>query len=108
MTTEAWAKLKKSGAKLSRKKSPLDRRFTAYASQDSLKVIMVFEAHISVNPTKPSSYAEFFVIEGANRCLLSKRTAEDLKLLKVGLDVQNVDIKWDPFPKFPDVQVGCH
>lgn len=68
-------------------------------------MLEVFEAWISVNPSKPKSYVEFFVIEGANKCLLSKRTAEDLKLLKVGLDVQNVEVKRNPFPKFPGVQV---
>lgn len=66
---------------------------------------MVFEAWISVNETKTKSYAEFFVIEGANKCLLSKRTAEELKVLKVGLDVFGVIIEDKPFPKFPDVQV---
>lgn len=66
---------------------------------------LVFEAWISVNDTKPKSYAEFFVIEGANKCLLSKRTAEDLKVLKVGLDVFRVETKENPFPKFPNVEV---
>lgn len=105
VTMEVWAELRKSKAKLSKKKTSIERRFTAYASHDSLKVLIVFEGWISVNASKPKSYAEFFVIEGANRCLLSKRTAEDLKVLKVGLSVQNVDTKWNPFPKFPDVQV---
>lgn len=106
VTIDVWTKLNESNANLSKKTSSVDRRFTAYASHDSLKVLKVFEAWISVNPSKPTSYAEFFVIEGANKCLLSKRTAEDLKLLKVGLDVQNVETKWNHFPKFPNVQVG--
>lgn len=84
---DIWTKLKAARSKLSKKKFSNDRRFTAYASQDALKILVVFEARISVNPAKPESYADFFVIDRASRCLLSKRTAEDLKVLKVGLDV---------------------
>lgn len=68
----------------------------------------MFEAWISVNSVKPRNYAEFFVIQGANKCLLSKRTAEDLKILKVGLDVCNINITQEPFPKFPNIQVIYH
>lgn len=88
-----------------KKKYRHDRRFTAYASKRSLEVLVVFEAWISIDESKPKSYAEFFVIEGANKCLLSKRTAEDLKVLKVGLEVQSVDTELQSFPKFPGVQV---
>ncbi|XP_062541405.1 uncharacterized protein K02A2.6-like [Armigeres subalbatus] len=105
ISMDIWTKLKAARPKLSKKKFSNDRRFTAYASQDALKVLVVFEAWISVNPAKPESYAEFFVIDRASRCLLSKRTAEDLKVLKVGLDVQNIATNWEPFPKFPGVQV---
>lgn len=58
-----------------------------------------------MNESKPKNYAEFFVIEGSQKSLLSKRTAEDLKVLKVGLDVQNIEVKNEAFPKFPNVEV---
>ncbi|XP_062538003.1 uncharacterized protein K02A2.6-like [Armigeres subalbatus] len=48
---------------------------------------------------------EFFVIDGANKSLLSKTTAEELNVLKVGLDVHQVEESVAPFPKFPNVQV---
>lgn len=91
--------------KLYKKKFHCDRRVTAYASQDPLEVLMIFEAWISVNDVKPKAYAEFFVVKGARRSLLSKRTAEDLKVLKVGLDVHNIDLENGSFPKFPNIQV---
>lgn len=68
-------------------------------------VVMMFEAWISINESKPRTYAEFFVIKGAKRSLLCKKTAEELKVLKVGLDVANVEVKYDVFPKFPNVQI---
>lgn len=88
-----------------KKKFNCDRHVSAYASKEPLKVLVIFEAWISVNETKPKAYAEFFVVEGATRSLLSKRTAEDLKVLKVGLDVCTIDLNSKPFPKFPNIQI---
>lgn len=105
ITEHVWLKLSQSNATIHKRKYSHDRRFTAYACNQSLEVIVVFEAWISVNESKPKCYAEFFVIQGANKCLLGKRTAEDLKVLKVGLEVQSVDTEWESFPKFPGVQV---
>lgn len=82
-----------------------DRTFTSYANEKPLSVLARFESQISINPSKPTTYAEFFVIEGANKSLLSKKTAEELNVLKVGLDVQHVEQTEDVFPKFPNVQV---
>lgn len=49
----------------------------------------------------------FFVIQNAHRSLLCKRTAEELKVLKVGLSVQVVEEsgKVTQFPKLPNVLV---
>ncbi|XP_062557313.1 uncharacterized protein K02A2.6-like [Armigeres subalbatus] len=90
-------------ASIYKRKFQCDRQFKAYASDTPLNVLVIFEAWISVNLSKPKCYAEFFVIEGASRCLLSKRTAEELKVLKVGLDVQHIALTKDPFPKFPNI-----
>ncbi|XP_049292920.1 uncharacterized protein K02A2.6-like isoform X1 [Anopheles funestus] len=109
VTEEVWHKLISHKAKIFKRKYQCDRKFYAYANSEPLMVTAIFEALISVNPTKPTNYAEFFVIKGAGKCLLSKRTSEDLKLLRIGLDVLQVnpalgkDTK--PFPKFPGVQV---
>lgn len=105
VTEEVWVNLRTTNAKLFKKKFQCNRQFTAYASEEPLRVLAIFEAWITINETKPKNYAEFFVIQGAQRCLLSKRTAEDLKVLKVGLEVQSIAQKNVPFPKFPNVQV---
>ncbi|KXJ80935.1 hypothetical protein RP20_CCG022792 [Aedes albopictus] len=105
VTEDVWSYLVAKNATMYKKKLHCDRTFTAYASQNPLRVSAMFEAWISVNDSKPSCYAEFFVIEGANKSLLSKATAEQLKILKIGLDVNNISVLSEHFPKFPNVQV---
>lgn len=97
--------LNTNNAAIFKKKFQCDRQFKAYASDKPLRVVTIFEAWISINTSKPKCYAEFFVIEGASRCLLSKGTAEDLRVLKVGLDVQHIELATEPFPKFPNIQL---
>lgn len=103
VTEGVWSMLNTNKASIYKRKFQCDRQFKAYASDTPLNVLVIFEAWISVNLSKPKCYAEFFVIEGASRCLLSKRTAEELKVLKVGLDVQHIALTKDPFPKFPNI-----
>lgn len=105
ITEAVWDKLTEAKVKLYNERSHCSRSFTAYASRDSLCVLTMFEAHVSVNPWKPHTYAKFFVIKGATKCLLSKRTSEELHVLKVGISVDNITAKVEPFPKFPNVQV---
>ncbi|XP_055633382.1 uncharacterized protein K02A2.6-like [Toxorhynchites rutilus septentrionalis] len=105
ITEDVWDKLIDSNATLYKKRFLCDRTFTAYASQQPLQIRVMFEAWISVNYSKPSCYAEIFVIKGASRSLLSKTTAEYLKILKIGLDVNNINVLAEHFPKFPNVQV---
>lgn len=105
VTEEVWNSLVRNNATVYKTKLQCNRTFTAYASQQPLRVRAMFEAWISVNDSKPSCYAEFFVIEGATKSLLSKTTAELLKILKIGLDVNNVDVSTEHFPKFPNVLV---
>ncbi|XP_055551280.1 uncharacterized protein LOC129733789 [Wyeomyia smithii] len=105
VTKDVWNTLVNGGAKVYKKKFQCDRPFTPYATQTPLRVVVVFEAWITVNDTKPKRYAGFFVVEAANKSLLGKSTAEYLKVLKVGLDVQNIEMEKQSFLKFPNVQV---
>lgn len=105
VTEQVWEELVRGNAVLFKRRFHCDRKFLAYAAQEPLRVLTIFEAWISINESKPKSYAEFFVVEGSQKSLLSKRTAEDLKVLKVGLEVQNIEVKTEAFPKFPNVQV---
>lgn len=105
VTEIVWKSLLTAGITIYKKKYGCDRQITAYASHKPLEVILIFEAVISVNEAKPTAYAEFFVVKGAHKSLLSKRTAEELKILKVGLSVNSLHSKCNPFPKFPGIQV---
>lgn len=105
VTERDWETLISSKAMLRNAKDNCSRVFRAYAAAAPLRILKTFEAVISVHENKPSTYAEFFVIEGARNSLLSKETAEEMKVLKVGLDVQAVCEGRSPFPKFPGVLV---
>lgn len=105
ITEDIWKSIRNAGIRIFNKRHQNGQTFTAYASPEPLHVLSVFEARVSVNSSKPETFAEFFVVQGANKSLLSKRTAEELKILKVGLDVMNVEVVHDPFPKFPNIQV---
>ncbi|XP_055585385.1 uncharacterized protein K02A2.6-like [Uranotaenia lowii] len=105
VTEEAWDVIQQRNTKVFNYRTKCDRQFNGYASQEPLQVKAMFEAWLSINPVKPKCYAEFFVIEGAQRSLLSKSTAEELKVLKVGLHVSNIDGLVKPFPKFPGILV---
>ncbi|XP_055527582.1 uncharacterized protein K02A2.6-like [Wyeomyia smithii] len=113
VTEDVWKLLVAKDANIFRKRYQCDRKFYPYANQDPLNVIAIFEAWISVNPTKPKSYAEFSEIEGARKSLLSKRTSEELRVLKIGLHVLQIDQNCkrelntpnETFPKFPGIQV---
>ena len=54
---------------------------------------------------KPTVYAEFFVVQNCNKSLLDKTTAKQLKVLKVGLEVQNIEETIQPYPKCPNIQI---
>lgn len=105
ITEDIWKSIRRAGVRVFKKRQQYDQSFTAYASHEPLRVLSVFEARVSVSPSKPETFAEFFVVHGASKSLLSKRTAEELKVLKVGLDVMHIDVVHDPFPKFPNIQV---
>ncbi|XP_055625396.1 uncharacterized protein LOC129768046 isoform X2 [Toxorhynchites rutilus septentrionalis] len=61
VTEDVWNQLITKEAIIFRKRYQCDRKFYAYANHDPLNVIAIFESWISVNPTKPKTYAEFFV-----------------------------------------------
>lgn len=105
VTENVWKELNQKNASIFKKKFKCDRRLHAYAGSVPLEVSAIFEAWIFVNPSKPKTYAEFFVVKEARRCLLSKNTSEELRVLKVGLDVLQVNTALKPFPKFPGVVV---
>lgn len=105
ITENVWTELQRNKVDVFQRHARCHRQFSSYASNKPLRILAVLESKISVNPSNPTTFAEFFVIEGANKSLLSKTTAEELNVLRVGLDVHQVDESVNPFPKFPNVQV---
>lgn len=87
----------------------------AYATRKPLEVVASFKTHIMVlDCEKPPSSDEFYVIKNAEQSLLSSDTAKKLKLLKVGVDVNAINLKEDQretdpsateFPKIPNFQL---
>lgn len=88
-----------------------DKIIKAYATEEPLEIITSFRANVEVlNYDKPRVLAKFFVIKNANQALLGKQTAEEMKLLKVGVEVNaltksNIQNIQEQFPKMPDVQI---
>lgn len=93
-----------------------NRSIFAYASSSPLQIIATFRAWIVVTgASKPHQFADFYVIRGATKSLLSRLTAKRMKLLKMGLEVNELSSQrgeveintpgeastLKPFPKVP-------
>lgn len=102
---ETYEKLNREKAKLFEVKAKCSRTFYGYSSEVPLEIARTFRAKVLINDQKPSVIAEFFVVMGAKKALLGKPTAEALKVLKVGLNVNAVS-KIEEFPKTPGIQVA--
>lgn len=92
-------------------KAGSDRSIKAYAAPEPLRIIVTFRAWIETTEAqKPRSFAEFHVVKGGGRSLLGRHTAVQMKLLRVGLEVNDVQVKEAPgegiFPKIPNLQVN--
>lgn len=86
------------------------RKITAYAASTPLQIIGTFSAWIETTEAlKPRVFAKFHVVRNGSRSLLGRHTAERMKLLQVGLEVDDVQLKDAPgagiFPKIPNVVV---
>ncbi|XP_055584846.1 uncharacterized protein LOC129737711 [Uranotaenia lowii] len=77
----------------------------AYGSDKPLPILGTFKGFIEIGTR--SSQALFFVVEGGQRSLLGDTTAKQLGVLKVGMNVNQVDSK-EVFAKIKDVQVNIH
>lgn len=79
----------------------------AYASTKPMPIECAFKANIEVPGTaKPSVVAVFHVVPDGLRSLLGRSTANDLKLLQLGKNVNNIESSVEEiFPKMPGVKV---
>ncbi|XP_049301210.1 uncharacterized protein LOC125774862 [Anopheles funestus] len=96
---EIWEKLKTENVAVVSSTKGSSKILRAYGSQNPLVILGTFAAEIAVAGKR--TQAEFFVVEGGQRCLLGDRTAKQLGILKVGLDINRVEGK--PFPKMKGI-----
>lgn len=102
VTPSTYQQLKNQGAKLFRCNSKKQPKLFAYSNSTPLQVVQRFTAKVFVSVEKPPCVAEFYVIAGAKRNLIGLHTSEQLRILKVGLEVDCVvtdGIGKKPFPK---------
>lgn len=80
----------------------------AYATSAPMVIQHRFRAKVeAVGLSKPSVWADFVVVPEGRRSLLGRRTAGEMKLLKVGAIVSACEspASQSQFPKMPDVKV---
>lgn len=81
-------------------------KLSAYAADTKLKVIAEFKAWIGVcGYDELRTFAKFFVVMGGNRSLLGRKTSLALKVLKVGVEINEVEEQQLEFPSIPGVEV---
>lgn len=74
----------------------------AYATNGSLTVTCAFKAWLEIpESNKPRVFTSFVVVKGGTRSLLSRKTARQLKVLSVGLLVN--EIRTESMSEFPSV-----
>ncbi|CAH2106056.1 unnamed protein product [Euphydryas editha] len=102
ITSKTWHEMKSNNVNICNQNDKPDKLFYGYGSDKPLKLIGSFEARIKI--ADRSEYATFFVINDGTRDLLGKQTAINMGVLKIGLDINQMETK-EPFPKIKDVQV---
>nr|XP_043068709.1 uncharacterized protein K02A2.6-like [Drosophila bipectinata] len=98
-----WARINKEPTAIFNIRSHSQKQFRGYASEQLLEVIYVFEAPISAVPNV-EVIATFFVIKNGRQSLLGRETAIKLNVLRLGLDVNRVEMT-TPFPKWKGVKI---
>lgn len=98
-----WTKLKNNKSSLWNIRTESSNQFKAYAADQLLKVLYVFDAPISVRKNS-EMIAPFFVIKNGNQSLLGRDTAIKLGVLKLGLEVNKIEAI-NPFPKIKNLRV---
>lgn len=99
---ETWESLKAQRIRVKSTVKGCSKILKGYGSNQPLNIIGSFEAEIVVGAKMAE--AEFFVVKGGQRDILGDRTAKQLGVLKIGLDVNHVETKKEAFSKISGVQ----
>lgn len=97
-----WEAMKQQKVSVKRSVKGCSKVLKGYGSDAPLIIIGSFEAEIVVGMKKVE--AEFFVVQGGQRDILGDNTAKQLGVLKVGLNINQVDEGKKPFSKISGVQ----
>lgn len=86
-----------------------EMRLRSYGTTDNLIILCTFKAWIETTQRpKPRTFAEFAVVRNGRRSLLGRKTALAMKLLAVGLEVNEVSAAGPvaEFPAIPNLEVN--
>ncbi|XP_039150808.1 uncharacterized protein K02A2.6-like isoform X3 [Drosophila simulans] len=98
-----WSLLVKRKATVFNVRTHTEKQFRAYASNKLLRVMCIFEAPISVEPGA-EGIASFYVIENGEQSLLGRDTAIELKVLRLGRNINRIE-EIEPFPSWKNIEV---
>ena len=100
-----WETLKSKNVKCVSSASTCNKRIYSYANDKPLSVKGTFKCEVKAG--KGRSQAEFIVVKGKGVPLIGKKTATNLGMLKVGIDIAMISEEAEHFRKeFPEVFTG--
>ena len=102
ITNKTWENMKKNKIQVCNQTSICNKTFYGYGSKKPLDLMGSFDANLKI--ADRSKNATFYVIADGTRDLLGKDTAVAMGVLKIGLEIDQMEIKTE-FPKFKDVLV---
>lgn len=100
ITDKTWEEMKKHKVIVSNQVANPNKTFVAYGSKVPLKLRGSFESDIQIADRKVNT--TFYVVKEGSRDLLGKVSAIALGVLRIGLEVNQVE---QPFSKFKDVLI---
>lgn len=99
---ESWEKLKREKIEVFEIKKNSDKAFRAYGGQ-RLNILGTFRSEIVVGSKK--EIADFFVADNKGKILLGLETAMKLGVLKIGQDVNKIEVEQAGFNAIKDVVI---
>lgn len=101
---ETWNMMKQERIQVLKSSKGCSRVLKGYGSDRPLSIVGTFEAKVTIG--RKTTVAEFFVVKGGQKDIIGDLTAKRLGVLKVGIEVNNVDAKVKSFSKIKDVQAS--
>lgn len=99
---ETWEAMKEKKVHVIKSVKGCTKILKGYGSDKPLAVVGSFVAEITIGSKTVTT--DFFVVKGGQKNLLGDSTAKRLGVLKIGLDINQIDSAVKPFNKITDVQ----